>query len=304
MTMARINHSEHLADRAVMLATRAYLALQPQLAMRPDARPAYDAFIGAVPAADGVSFEEAHVGGVRGWWCRPEASRSDVAVLHLHGGAYVLGSAGAYRNFVSHLAAAAGAAAFVADYALAPERPFPAAHEDVLAVLRGLRASGVERIAMSGDSAGAGLALAMVQSIIGDDCTDLPHVAGVVALSPWTDLTLTSASLTERASFDPVLSREQLADAARLYAGTKVDLGDPRLSSRFGCLAGMPPVMIHVGSDEVLLDDALAYEEAAEVHVWAGMTHVFPASIQTLRAAREAIDFTGGFLRATLEDRA
>src|SRR6185369_8863843 len=102
------------------------------------------------------------VGGVQGWWCRPAHADERAVLLYLHGGGYVIGSAAAYRNFVGHIARRAGAAAFVADYALAPERPYPAAMDDLRAIHEGLLARGYERIALCGDSAGGGLALSLL----------------------------------------------------------------------------------------------------------------------------------------------
>ena len=111
------------------------------------------------PAADGVSYEAAMAGGVPGWWCRPADAVVGAAILYLHGGAYVVGSASAYRHFAGQIAARAKAAVFVAEYRLAPEHPFPAAVEDAEATYRGLAGIGIHRIALAGDSAGGGLAL-------------------------------------------------------------------------------------------------------------------------------------------------
>lgn len=298
--MTRTDHPQSPADRTAMTEMRAYLQLQPEMSLTSEGRPAYDAFIGAVPAAESVAFNEAVIGGVGGWWCKPDHARADVAMLYIHGGAFTLGSAGAYRNVASHLARAARAMTFVPDYALAPEKPFPEALKDIQSVLHGLHASGFARVAVVGDSAGAGLALSIVHGRQTEATADFPVIEAVVAMSPWADLTLTSPSIAQRADADPILSRAQLQAAVGLYAGDGQDLHDPRLSPRFGPMNETPPTMIHVGADEILLDDALAYRDVAEVHVWAGMTHVFPASIQSLQAARDAMGLMGAFLRAHL----
>ena len=120
-------HPEHLLDRAAMLVMRAMIALQPAADFGPDGRAAFDALMERTPAAAGVAYEAATVGGVPGWWCRPADVAADAAILYLHGGAFVVGSAPAYRHFVGQIAARARAPAFVADYGLAPERPYPAA---------------------------------------------------------------------------------------------------------------------------------------------------------------------------------
>jgi epsilon-lactone hydrolase len=301
--MPRIDHELHPDDESEMNATRAYLALQPKLAIVPEARDGFAALMGAILPAGGVTFEPAVIRGISGWWCIPTTPKPGVAILHLHGGGYVLGSASSHRPFISHLAQSVGASVFIPDYSLAPERPFPAALEDARASMDGLLSGDIRKVAVTGDSAGGGLALALAQSLTADTA-----IAGVVAFSPWTDLTLTAASMEHLADVDPLLSRAALSKAADLYVGLETDRRDPRVSPRYGSKKGMPPVMIHVGADEVLRDDATGYGEAAEadrtrvdVHVWAGMTHVFPSSVATLHAAREALELSASFLRNCLE---
>jgi acetyl esterase/lipase len=255
------------------------------------------------PAADGVANEAATVGGVPGWWCRPAEAQADAAILYLHGGGYGVGSAQAYRNFVGQIAARARIAAFVADYRLAPERPFPAAVEDAEAAYRGLARMGVERIAIVGDSAGGGLALSTAVRLSREAPGGDVRPIAVVALSPWTDLALTGESLTTRAKHDPLLTRAILDAAAKHYLGA-ADLRTPEASPLFADLAGLPPVLLHVGDDEILLDDARRIARrlreaggSSELHVWRGMVHVFPANVALLHAAREALDIVGEFLR-------
>lgn len=141
-------HIHHLSPKDA--ATVAVLALQSApfkgMMSGPEARAPYDQMIGAIPEARGLTAEPATLGGVPGLWLRPEASPADAAILYLHGGAYVLGSAAAYRNFAGQFAARSGIAAFVADYALAPEKPFPAGVLDARAVYRALLAEGITRI--------------------------------------------------------------------------------------------------------------------------------------------------------------
>jgi acetyl esterase/lipase len=300
-------HEEHLLDRAAMLAMRGLIALQPKIDFGPDARPGFDALMEKTPAAVGVTYEAATVGGIAGWWCRPADPIAGAAILYLHGGAFVVGSASAYRHFAGQLATRARAATFIADYGLAPERQFPAAYNDAQAAYRGLLASGLTRIALAGDSAGAGLALALVGAQSSKDSADkLPAPSAVAVMSPWIDLALVGDSMKSKASSDPLLSLEALSAAVRLYLAGK-EPRDPRASPLYGDLKGLPPVFLHVGEDEVLLDDARRYatkvEESggnAELHVWQGMVHVFPANLALLRAAKEALELTGAFLRAHL----
>jgi epsilon-lactone hydrolase len=149
------------------------LALQPAADLGPGGRAAFDDPMAKTPVADGVVYEAAVVGGIPGWWCRPGDAAPETAILYLHGGAYVAGSAQAYRHFAGQIAARAEAAVFVADYGLAPERPFPAAVDDADAAYRGLALAGFSSIALVGDSAGGGLylisAARMTEAARGED---------------------------------------------------------------------------------------------------------------------------------------
>lgn len=309
--MTTIHHDEHPIDRAAMLVLRGMIALQPELVLGPKGRAAFDTMTGKTPAAQGVVYEAATIGGIPGWWCRPAGTIEGAALLYLHGGAYVLGSAEAYRNFAGQIAVRAAAPTFVADYGLAPERPFPAAFDDAKAAYSGLEEAGFRSIALAGDSAGGGLALALSAAVSADAINEgrsLP--VAVAVMSPWLDLSLAGDSMENKASADPLLSRERLAAAAELYLGAH-GICDPRASALYGHLAGLPPVLIHVGEDEVLLDDSRRYAASieaaggsAELHVWQGMIHVFPASLALLRAAPEALDLLGSFLRRSLDEAA
>jgi monoterpene epsilon-lactone hydrolase len=301
------HHSEHLADRAAMLAMRTMIALQPKADLGPAGRAAFDELMEETPSAEGVTYEAATVGGVPGWWCRPAAADVGPAILYLHGGAHVLESARAYRHFAGQFASRANAPAFVTDYGLAPERPFPAAVEDAEAAYRGLASTGFSRIAVIGDSAGGGLALVMAARMAqaARDLAALRPVA-VCVMSPWTDLALTGDSVKTRAGHDPMLSRRSLEDARQLYLG-QASAQDPRVWPLYGDLAGAPPVLLHIGEDEILLDDAHRYADRSsksgsevELHIWQGMAHVFPANLALLEAAREALDIAGEFLRRNL----
>jgi len=296
------HHPEHLADRAAMLVIRTVIVLHPKTDLGPAGRAAFDELMEGTPSATGVTYEAAVVGGVAGWWCRPADADVGSAILYFHGGAYVVGSAHAYRHLAGQLAARARAPTFVTDYGLAPERPFPAAVEDAEAAYRGLADAGFSRIAVAGDSAGGGLALVtaarMTQAAL--------RPVAVCVMSPWTDLALTGESMDSRAGHDPVLTRQSLEDARRLYLGHS-SARDPRVSPLYGDLAGLPPVLLHVGEDEILLDDALRYADRssqagaeAELHIWQGMAHVFLANPALLQAAREELDIAGEFLRRNL----
>jgi acetyl esterase/lipase len=269
----------------------------------PKARAAFDDIFNPVPSAAGVAYEADTVGGVPGWWCRPAGADSEGVILYLHGGSYVLGSAKSFRHFAGQIAARARAGAFVADYRLGPEHPFPDAVEDAQAVYRGLGARGVRRIAIAGDSAGGGLGLVLLSLATAEpDRVGGIRPAGMVAISPWTDLMLTGSSWDDRAAADPMFVRDQMAEFAHLYLGDH-EASDPLASPLYGDLAGLPPIRIHVGEDEVLLDDARRYVAKAvaagvdaRVEVWQGMVHGFPSSVGQLAAADAALAATGAFL--------
>jgi epsilon-lactone hydrolase len=255
---------------------------------------------------DDLTFEADTLGGIPGIWVHPADWRSDEAILHLHGGWFNFGSAKAYRHLVGHIAARAGARAFVPDYRLAPEHPFPAATDDVLACYQGLAGSGVQRIALTGDSAGGNLALVLASRVTGEVVSARATLVGVAVLSPVTDLTLSGATYETRADADPLFTRPQVAELVHSYLGS-VDAKQPMASPLHGRLASLPPVRIHVGDDEVLLDDSLRYVERAvtasvdaRVDVWMGMPHGFPGSIGKLKAAAQALDAVGAFLTERL----
>jgi acetyl esterase/lipase len=306
-TDAEVFHPLNTEDRAIVAAMRAQAEPLKGTLTGPESREIYDGIMEQTPDAQGVAYEPGAVGGGPGLWCRPRTAAPGVAILYLHGGAYVLGSAHAYRHLAGQIAARANAPAFVADYRLAPEAPFPAAVDDAMAAYRGLVAAGAEKIAIVGDSAGGGLALAVL-SIIRTESLAGTSVSprAVVALSPWTDLALTGPSVTQRASDDPILTPAMLTATGASYLQGH-DPRDPHASPLYDRPAGLPPIQFHVGTSEILLDDSRRYVARARrhgvdatTHIWEGMPHVFPASIGTLGAAERALETLGVFLKEHL----
>ena len=297
-------------DAAITAAMRAMVSSTKGVTRGVEARGQFDALMESVSPRDEVTFKADTLGGIPGIWVHPANWRPDEAILHLHGGWFNFGSAKAYRHLVGHIAARAGARAFIPDYRLAPEHPFPAATDDVLACYRGLAASGARRIALTGDSAGGSLALVLAARVTGETVSADATLVGIVVLSPVTDLTLSGATYDTRADADPFFTRPQVAELVHSYLGS-ADGKHPLASPLHGQLAGMPPVRIHVGDDEVLLDDSLRYAERAatagvdaRVDVWMGMPHGFPASIGKLKAAAPALDALGAFLTERLKAHA
>ena len=271
-----------------------------------DARTQFDALMeGVSPRAD-VTFESGTVGNIPGLWVHPASRRSDQAILYVHGGWFSAGSAKAYRHLVGHVAARAGTTAFVPDYRLAPEHPFPAAVDDVLAAYRGLDEGGIRRIAIVGDSAGGNLALVLASCVTAAATSATATLVGAAALSPVTDLTLSGDTYETRADADPLFTRDQVAELVAFYVAS-ADANNPLLSPLRGRLSGLPPIRIHVGDDEVLLDDSRRYVERAvaagvdaRLDVWMGMPHGFPAIIGPIKASAQALDAIGMFLTDSL----
>jgi monoterpene epsilon-lactone hydrolase len=295
------------ADASVIAQIRSATRAQKGGLWRIDARKQFDALMEAVSPRHDVTFESATVGDVPGLWVRPASSRSDAAILHLHGGWFSAGSARAYRHLVGHIAARAGTRAFVPDYRLAPEHPFPAAIDDVLAAYRGMDGIGIRRIAVTGDSAGGNLALVLASCVAGNEVSAEAILVGAAVLSPVTDLTLSGATYETRSEADPYFTRQQVAELVRSYLGS-TDANDPLASPLQGRLSGLAPIRIHVGDDEVLLDDSRRYVEGAmaagvdaRLDVWTGMPHGFPAIIGPLKASAQALDAIGLFLTERLQ---
>jgi monoterpene epsilon-lactone hydrolase len=287
-------------DAVVRSELRALLAPRKGAMRGPAARSAYDAFMQQVSPATDVSYRPAEIRGVSGWWCTPSNVNADGIILYLHGGWFVLGSASAYRNFVGHIAARARTATFIPDYRLAPEHPLPAAIDDVRAVYDGLTEAGWRRIGVAGDSAGGALVLELLVSLArqpGAVCL----TAGVL-LSPVTDLTLSGATWVSRNQADLVFTKDQVQEVVSLYLGG-ADAANGLASPMNLDLHGLPPLRLHAGDDEMLLDDSrrfarLAHAAGVDVRldVWEGMQHVFPAALDKFEASRSALDAVAVFL--------
>jgi acetyl esterase/lipase len=267
-------------------------------------RDVYDTFIAACPIAEDVSAASVSDHGVVGWWLRPRSEARERAILYLHGGSYVQGSAKAYRGLASQIASRTGVAVLAIDYPLAPEAALPAALEAAMRALRWLSSTGRKTIAVVGDSAGGGLAFATLAAL--RDATDGASVVAGVAFSPWVDLAFTGHSMTDPNVEDPLLRHEFLRDFARQYLGG-ADARDPRASPLFGHLAGLPPLLIQVGTDERLLDDSRQFAERAalagvpvRLEIWQGMHHVFQLDVGHLESSRVALGRAAAFLTEAL----
>jgi phosphinothricin tripeptide acetyl hydrolase len=268
-------------------------------------RAQYDRAERVFPTPADVTIEAVTVSARPAEWLRPPGARTDAAVLYLHGGGYVIGSPRSHRHLAAAIARAAGTAALLVDYRLAPEHPFPAALDDAVAAYQWLLGRGIApgRLIVAGDSAGGGLTVATLLALRD---RALARPGGGVCISPWVDLTCSGATYATKAAADPIVTRESVTMMAQAYAGA----GDPKaplLSPLYADLRDLPPLLIQVGSDEVLLDDALGLGERARaagvevtVQEWPAMIHVWHWFLPMLAEAERAIDGIGSFVRARL----
>ncbi len=236
------------------------------------------------------------VGDARAWWVQPTGAPPGGVILYFHGGGFVAEARTIHDPLLAAIARAAGARGLMVDYRLAPEHPFPAATEDCFAAWNFLLSSGIDpgRIVFAGDSAGGNLAVVTAMRARDEG---LPQPAALVLISPLFDLTFSGASMERNDGLDPLFRASSLR-AIQSYYATGLDQRDPRLSPLFGRLKGLPPMMILVGSSELLLDDTLRFAArvaGAKVSVWHGMPHVFPA-MRGLAAGDRAIREIGGFI--------
>jgi len=266
----------------------------------------FDEIMERVAVPEGVTFEAGTVGGISGWWAKPPQGRKGAAIIHIHGGWFLWGTAQAFRYFAGHIALSAGTDAFIPDYRLAPEHPFPAAVRDLEACYRGLIDQGITQVALTGDSAGGNLALVLLSTASAEASRDAVAPVGAVVFSPITDLALTGGSYDTRAEAELYFTRPQAAGLVRSYLGM-TDPKHPLASPLYGDLTGLPPVRIHVGDDEVLLDDSRRYVESAvgagvdaKVDIWMGMPHGFVTNVGGFNAATQALKASGAFLTERL----
>lgn len=248
--------------------------------------------------------EESEVPGL--WTQVPEAPRNQ-AILYLHGGGYVMHSPKQYRPLTAALSQASGRKVFAVDYRRAPEAPFPAALEDALdAYLWLIEELGEEpEIVVGGDSAGGGLAVALML-LCKKVGVLLPK--GVFLISPWLDLTMSGESIQTKASVDPIVSLKGLEDFSRSYLGKEGNPTEPLASPLFGDLEGLPPVLVHVGSNEALLDDSTRFARSAgaagvevSLKVWPEMFHEWHIWHSRLPEGRAANEEAAEFIRRRFE---
>jgi epsilon-lactone hydrolase len=262
--------------------------------------------VGAVwPVADDVTLTPVDAG-VPAEWSTVPGSDANRVLLFFHGGGYCSGSIVSHRRMVTEAGRAAGVRTLAVDYRLAPEHPYPAALEDALAAWRFLRREGIaaRHIAVGGDSAGGNLTVTLINRLraAGDE---LPGCAWLA--SPWTDLTMSGATLATKDAVDPLIHKPYLEELAAAFVPAGMDRADPRVSPLYADLTGLPPTLIQVGSAETLLADATRFAEAAgaadvavTLEIWPHMIHAWALWNARLEDGRRALASAGAFIRAHL----
>jgi epsilon-lactone hydrolase len=261
--------------------------------------------VGAVwPVADDVTLEAVDCDGVPGEWSLAPGSDPSRVLIYFHGGGYCSGSILSHRRLVTEAGRAARMRTLAIEYRLAPEHPFPAAHEDAMTTWRFLRRQGIpaDGIAIGGDSAGGNLTIALINRLrtAGEV---LPACAWL--LSPWTDLTMSGDTLDTKDAVDPIIHKGYLDELADAYVPAALDRKDPLISPLFADLRGFPPTLIQVGSAEGLLADATRFAAAAgsadvdvTLEIWPHMIHAWPMWNARLEQGRRALASAGEFIRA------
>ena len=269
-----------------------------------EVRAMFDGMIATFPVDESYNFTEKTIGGITGHWLDAPKKSANV-MLYIHGGAMLVGTAFGYRGLSGNLAQASGVNMFSIDYRLAPESTFPAALDDSHAAYEGLLAEGykAENIVVAGDSAGGGLVLSLLLKLKG---AGKPQPAAAVVLSPWADLTHSGETMKTKKDVDNSLSQVGLQAGADQYlAGASAT--DPLASPLFGDYAGIAPLLIEVGSEEILLADstrlaAKAGEAKVDVtlHIWPEMPHDWSLFSFMLSEGRDMIAEVGTWVSARL----
>ena len=290
-------------DRSEIDAIRALLGSKPRPVGWSERRQRIDEVGSVWPVADDVTCEAVDCDGVPGEWSQVAGSDPSRVLLFFHGGGYCSGSILSHRRMVTEAGRAARVRTLAIGYRLAPEHPYPAAHEDAMAAWRFLRRQGIaaENIVVGGDSAGGNLTITLINRLRAAG-EALPACAWLI--SPWTDLTMSGATLGTKDTVDPLIHKAYLEELADAYAAS-ADRKDPLISPLFADLHGFPPTLIQVGSAETLLADATRFAAAAgaadvdvTLEIWPHMIHAWPLWNAKLEDGRRALASAGEFIRA------
>jgi epsilon-lactone hydrolase len=287
-------------------AIRALLSAKPRPVGWAERRQRLDEVGSVWPAATDVKLEPVDLGGVPGEWSSVAGSDASRVLMFFHGGGYCSGSIRSHRRLVTEAGRSAGIRTLAVGYRLAPEHPFPAAMDDALTAWHFLRQQGIaaRHIAIGGDSAGGGLAVAL-NNRLRDADEELPGCVWLV--SPWTDLTMSGSTLITKDNVDPIIHKGYLGELADAYVPPGMGRKDPRVSPLYADLRGLPPMLVQVGSAETLLEDATRFAAAAgaadvsvTLEIWPHMIHAWPMWNAGLKPGRSALTHAGAFMHAHL----
>jgi epsilon-lactone hydrolase len=293
-------------DRGEIETVRALLSSKPRPVGWAERRQRLDEVGSVWPVAEDIRLEAVDLDGVPGEWSIAPGSDASRILLYFHGGGYCSGSILSHRRLVTEAGRMAGVRTLSVAYRLAPEHPFPAALEDARAAWHFLRRQGFEakHIVVGGDSAGGGLTLALTGRLQ-ETREELPACTWL--LSPWTDLSMSGSTLATKDSVDPIIHGGYLHELADAYLPDNMDRKDPRVSPLYADLKGLPPILIQVGSDETLLEDATRFAAAAgaadvavTLEVWPHMIHAWPLWNAHLEPGRQALAKAGTFIKQNL----
>jgi acetyl esterase/lipase len=294
-------------DPEVAAMREMFVAIQPQPGAPPptwpERRVQIDAMGAAAPLPDGVKVETLSLGGVPAERLTPKGADASRAIFWLHGGGYCIGGCASHRGWAARMAEASAATAYTVDYRLAPEHPYPAAVDDAVAAWRAFLAEGHDpkRTVIGGDSAGGGLTVA---TAVAARDAGLALPAGLHLVSPWANLNNASPAYQAKAETDFIITQAGIDDFAANYLLGGLDPGAPLASPVFANLADLPPMLIQVGSEEVLMSDSVLLAERAgfaevdvTLRIWPGMVHIWPFFAQ-LGASGRAIAESADWVRS------
>jgi acetyl esterase/lipase len=286
-------------------AIRKLLAAKPRPVGWAERRARIDEIGSTWPVAGDVKLEEVNLDGLPGEWSIVPGSDPSRVLMFFHGGGYCSGSIISHRRMVTEAGRAARMRTLAVKYRLAPEHPYPAAHDDAMTAWRFVRKEGIAArdIMIGGDSAGGNLAITLINRL---RAAGEQQPACAWLASPWTDLTMSGASIETKATVDPLIHKAYLEELAVSYAPPPIDRRGPLISPIFSDLRGFPPVLIQVGSDETLLDDSIRFARAAgmadadvTLQVWPHMIHAWPMWNARLEEGRRALEQVGAFVART-----
>jgi acetyl esterase/lipase len=288
-----------------LAAVRALLTSKPRPEGWSERRQRLDEVGSVWPTASDIRLAPVDMDGLPGEWSIAPGSSASRVLIYFHGGGFCSGSIRSHRRMVTEAGRAGALRTLAVGYRLAPEHPFPAALDDALKAWRFVRSQGLAAgsIAVGGDSAGGGLAVALLNRLKEAD-EELPSCAWLV--SPWTDLTMSGATLATRDAVDPLIHKPYLEELAAAYVPSSIDRKDPRVSVLYANLADLPPTLIQVGSAETLLDDAVRLAAAAgtsgvfvTLEIWPDMIHAWQLWNAYLEDGRRALAHAGAFLQSS-----